>query len=221
MTSHDTESTARARVAGGKGILAADETAHIDQALQRARNPIHRAEPMHVPGDAFHCTGGRRVHQRRHLARRDDPSEERQRDVAPEGALESRHFQRHQGRHQGEAVASAPGGSRSGSVRVWPITSREWSSRAGRSPPEGCESWRRSAVLPDRISSRTCRGSESALGQPRRRQTRPRPDLDHQRSVDGLPERLLDKGTRSAESQCSPGAGRHHHKPLDGPVGTR
>jgi hypothetical protein len=41
-----------------------------------------------------------------------------------------------------EAVAAAPGAlaaaPEAAGVRVWQITSREWSPRAGRSPPEGC-----------------------------------------------------------------------------------
>ena len=57
----DIESTAKALVADGKGILAADETpSTLTQAVRRARDPVHRAEPAHVSRDALHGSGRRR-----------------------------------------------------------------------------------------------------------------------------------------------------------------
>lgn len=67
MPSHDLESVALTLVAEGKGILAADETVPtVDEAIRHTRDPVDRAKPVHLPGNAVYLAWRRRVHQRRH-----------------------------------------------------------------------------------------------------------------------------------------------------------
>ena len=77
MNVKELEKTARALVAPGKGILAADEsTRHDQEALRRDRGRVDRGEPARLPRAALHDRGHRGVHRRRDPLRRDDPPAE-------------------------------------------------------------------------------------------------------------------------------------------------
>jgi hypothetical protein len=56
MTSRDLESVALTLVAEGKGILAADD--------RHPRDPVDRAKPAHLSGNALYIPWRRRVYQR-------------------------------------------------------------------------------------------------------------------------------------------------------------
>ena len=71
---HNLEDIARALVAPGKGILAADESERHDQeALRLDRRRVDRGQPARLPRPAVHDRGRGRPHQRRDPLRRDDP----------------------------------------------------------------------------------------------------------------------------------------------------
>jgi fructose-bisphosphate aldolase class 1 len=54
MTRQNLESIAESLVADGKGILAADETVPtLNQTIRHTRNWVDRAEPSHLPRNAF------------------------------------------------------------------------------------------------------------------------------------------------------------------------
>ena len=60
MALNDLESTAQALVAGGKGILAADETVpDPDEAPRGAENRIDAGQPSSLPRDVLHHTRDR------------------------------------------------------------------------------------------------------------------------------------------------------------------
>ena len=106
------ESTARALVSPGRGILAADEShPHHREALRRARRREHRGEPPRLPRDAVHHAGGGRVHQRRHPVRRDDPAEGRRRHAARGSPRQAR--------------ASSPASRSTRARRPWPAAAGE------------------------------------------------------------------------------------------------
>jgi hypothetical protein len=59
MTRQNLESIAESLVADGKGILAADETVPtLNQTIRHTRNWVDRAEPSHLPRNAFYLASG-------------------------------------------------------------------------------------------------------------------------------------------------------------------
>ena len=105
----DLENTARALVAEGKGILAADESDRHDQeAFRLDRRRVHGREPARLPRPAVHDGGRRGVHQRRDPLRRDDPPVGARRHAVPEAArVEGRH-PRDQGRRRAPSRSRSP-----------------------------------------------------------------------------------------------------------------
>ena len=102
----DLAATARALVAPGKGILAADEsTGTIKKRFDSIGTESTDDLPPRLPGAALHHPDGLRVHQRRHPLRRDDPPARRRRHPAGAGP-------RAPGRHP-RASRSTPAPSRS------------------------------------------------------------------------------------------------------------
>ena len=85
------EATARALVAPGKGILAADEShPSIGRRFDAAGHPEHRGDPPPLPPDAPHHPGRGGVRERGHPLRRDDPPEGGRRDAAGRGPRRAR-----------------------------------------------------------------------------------------------------------------------------------
>ena len=85
------EATARALVAPGKGILAADESSGtIAKRFDRGRRRVDRGEPPRLPRAALHDRGRRRAHQRRDPLRRDDPPARGRRHAVPGAARSAR-----------------------------------------------------------------------------------------------------------------------------------
>ena len=102
--------TARALVAEGKGILAADEsTGTIKKRFDSIGLESTEETPARLPRPALHDAGRRGVHQRRHPLRRDDSPERARRNAVPEAArVEGRH-PGHQGRPRREAARARRG----------------------------------------------------------------------------------------------------------------
>ena len=99
------ESTARALVAFGRGILAADESHPTIAKRFAALGVENTAENRRrLPADALHHAGGSGVHQRRHPVRRDHPADGRRRHAARGCPRQARDHSGHQGRQGDEAA---------------------------------------------------------------------------------------------------------------------
>ncbi len=110
MAEQDLHSTAKALVAEGKGILAADES---DGTIKKRFDSIGlestEDEPARVPRPALHDARRGGVHQRRHPLRRDDPPERARRDAVPGAPRVEGHHPRDQGRRGREAARARRG----------------------------------------------------------------------------------------------------------------
>ena len=190
MAHNELHDIARALVADGKGILAADEsTGTIKKRFDSIGVENTEDEPARLPRPALHDARRRGVHQRRHPLRRDDPPERARRHAVPEAArVEGRHpgdqgrpgreaprARRGRDDHRRASTACASGSpsttasaraSRSGARRTRSATSCRASTASGRtrtrSPATPRSARRRaSSRSSSRRSSRTARTRSS------------------------------------------------------------
>ena len=160
MASNELHDTARALVAAGKGILAADESTARSRSASTRSASIDRGEPPRLPRDAVHDAGARRVHQRRHPLRRDHPPGAERRRPVRRAARDAGHHARDQGRHRAQAAGAR--------ARARP------SPRGSTACASGCEEyarlgarfakWRAVITIGDGIPSRAAWGQRPRAG---------------------------------------------------------
>ena len=137
---------------------------HLDEAVRRARDPVDREQPSHLPGNAIYHPRRRRIHKRRHYAGRDHSSEKFRWHATRPGALEPGHPSRHQGRHGAKPLAGSPNDTVTEGLDGLRDRLREYHGMGAR-----FAKWR--AVI---ISQTVCRASPVSVQMPMRWRATPR-----------------------------------------------
>ena len=201
MPNTELHETARALVAEGKGILAADESdgtikKRFDSIGVESTEENRRA----LPRPALHDAGRRGVHQRRDPLRRDDPPDGRRRDAVPGAARLEGHHPRDQGRQGREAARARRGRDDHRGARR--------AARAARGVPRARRALRE--VARDVLDRRTpCRAS-TASGRTRTRSpATPRSARRPGSSRSSSPRCCRTGRTRSSAAATSPRACSH------------